>query len=607
MSYADSLVEKLKPETQKMVKEYCDLDIKSDAQDWRWFHKYPAHALMGKIPACKTIIQASFRHFKDTERDDIYVCETATKSIMAWFGFIPIPDGNDAGKPLTLNPPLIWMSVSLIAWRWSSDEYEEMEGERLKMRTAGTRRFKETFNLVARKFSKTTWAAAMGLYLLKKGPFKPRGYTFATTLTQAKEVWGAAVSMIDLSPHLQTDFTHNKITTNSPIISMPKKSGSLIAKAGNSDKQDGLNPIFAVLDECHAITDYNTYGVITSAFGAQEEYLFMIITTAGTVLDGLCTTLHKNALRALDPSDEFEMDTSFFAIFQIDEDDDWSDERAWLKANPSTLYGRPSMQYLRGEYNKALNSFEQKANFLTKHCNKFVNGADKWLDIEVVRNCKNENLKFDDFKHKKCYVGFDRSLGGDVTSLCVLFPDDDGGVTVFWFNLQTQAVVMDSTDYLMKIYQKAEAAGFIRLITESTHIRNEHVKRLIREVYSMLPLCESIGYDPYHMKEVAMDLEDEGLPMLSVSQGPGNMSEPAKKFESMIQDGLFRYNGDTMFEFACTCAVMDLTKFNNMAIYKEDYKNEKIDPLAAFIIALSSATLFTSNSSVYNHRGLTVI
>jgi phage terminase large subunit-like protein len=189
----------------------------------------------------------------------------------------------------------------------------------------------------------------------------------------------------------------------------------------------------------------------------------------------------------------------------------------------------------------------------------------------------------------------------------VLFPDDDGGVTVFWFNLQTQAVVMDSTDYLMKIYQKAEAAGFIRLITESTHIRNEHVKRLIREVYSMLPLCESIGYDPYHMKEVAMDLEDEGLPMLSVSQGPGNMSEPAKKFESMIQDGLFRYNGDTMFEFACTCAVMDLTKFNNMAIYKEDYKNEKIDPLAAFIIALSSATLFTSNSSVYNHRGLTVI
>ena len=109
------------------------------------------------------------------------------------------------------------------------------------------------------------------------------------------------------------------------------------------------------------------------------------------------------------------------------------------------------------------------------------------------------------------------------------------------------------------------------------------------------------------MKEVARDLEEEGLPMLSVSQGAGNLSEPAKKFESLVEDGMLRYNGDTMFNFACECAVMDGTKFNNVAVYKTDYKTEKIDPLVAVIIALSSATLFSSNSSVYNHKELLVI
>jgi len=606
--YKLSLLRRLPVRAQNLVAEYSELDISSKAQDWRWFHKYPAGVLTGKIPACKTIIQAAYRHFMDTERDDIYLCEDARKSILAWFKFTPIPDGPQAGKPLTLNPPLIWMSISLIAWRWSDDEYEEIEGEYVQLKYKGTRRYKEAFCLVGRKFSKTTWAAAMGLYCIKKGHHKSRGYTFATTLDQAREVWGAAASMIDLSPRLQTDFHHNKITSNRPIITMPAKDGSFIAKAGNSDKQDGLNPIFACLDECHAITDFNSYGVVTSAFGAQVEYLFMIITTAGTVLDGLCTTLHANGLRALDPNDEdYTVDTTFYAIFQIDKDDDWDDERAWLKANPSSLYGRPSLQYLREEFAKAVNSFEQKANFLTKHCNKFVSGADKWLDLDKVKLCTVDDLNFDDYKHKKCYIGFDRSLGGDVTSLYVLFPDDDGGITIFGFNIQTQQAVKESGNYLQKIYQKAEESGHIRLISDGSRIRNEHVKQLIRDVYKQLPQCEHIAYDPYKMKEVAMDLEEEGLPMLSVSQGPTNLSEPAKKFEELVENQTLRYNGDTMFNFACECAVMDVTKFNNVAVYKTDYKAEKIDPLIAVIIALSSATLFSTNSSVYNHKGLTVI
>ena len=578
------------------ISQYEYPNLEPGDQDWRWFHKYPHDILTGKVPAGRLMRLAAERHFNDLQRNDLYVDEDVAKSIVLWFKFIPITDGKDAGKPTVLLPWQIWLVVSLIAWKWNENTFDE-DGN--PMRVMGERRFNQCMALVSRKAGKSTLAAGIALYLMRKAGYQPRAYSLATKRDQAKIVLKTAQVMIRLSPRLRSvfDARTNDIMTNND--------GEFKALASDSNSLDGLNPDFISLDECHAIKDRNLYGVVVSAFGAKTEYLNLVITTAGFILDGLCTDLHKNGEAVLEG--RVEQDNYLYAIWQIDKDDDWSDPQSWYKANPGTIYGLPSMRYLHDRYKEASLSFAEKANFLTKHCNLFVNAADKWLDIDKVKACGNPDLDFNDYKDRKCYIGFDRSLAGDVTSLYVLFPEEDGGVTAFGFNLQTQAVVMESTDYLRKIYEKAEGLGHIKLISSSARIRNEHVKRLIREVFGQLPKCEHIAYDPYKMKEVALDLEEEGLPMLAVSQGAGNLSEPAKKFEALIDDKLFRYNGDTMFEFACECAVMDVTKFNNVAVYKTDYKTEKIDPLIAVIIALSSATLFSDNSSVYNHRGLTVI
>jgi len=702
------------------ISKYEFPDVKPFDQNWKWFHKYPHDILTGVVPAGKLMRLAAERHFKDLERNELYVDEQAAKSVVAWFKFVPITDGKDAGRPTTLLPWQIWLVVSLIAWKWNENSFDD-DGNPIHV--VNERRYNQTFILVSRKAGKSTLAAGLMLYLMHKAGYQPRAYSLATKRDQAKIVLKTAQVMINLSPRLKSIFNAR---TNDIITD---KHGEFKALASDSNGLDGLNPDVISLDEClisgtkisnkniedivsgdvvdtyceltktitkgvvgdtyvnrfvgelivvnnlikstpnhpyfvrgewvdaeylnigdvlmqldgsdvvvesirhepfegdvynfevvgthtyfannvlmhncHAIKDRNLYGVVVSAFGAKTEYLNIVITTAGFILDGLCTDLYKNGEAVLEC--RVEQDNYFYAMWQIDKEDDWSDPQCWYKSNPGTIYGLPSMRYLNDRYKEASLSFHEKANMLTKHLNLFVNGADKWLDMDKVQACAIDDLDFEKYKHKKCYIGFDRSLGGDVTSLYVLFPDDDGGITIFGFNIQTQAAVNESTDYLRKIYQKAESEGYIRLIDTATRIRNEHVKQLIRDVYNQLPLCEHIAYDPYKMKEVAMDLEEEGLPVLSVSQGAGNLSEPAKKFESLVEDQLLRYNGDTMFNFACECAVMDVTKFNNVAVYKTDYKTEKIDPLIAVIIALSSATLFSNNSSVYNHKGLTVI
>lgn len=581
------------------LEQYEYPDLKPLEQDWRWGHKYAHDIVTGVIPSGKLIKRACERHFNDLQRDDIYFDVEAAKSIVAWFRFIPITDGFKAGSPTILLPWQIWVVVSLIAWKWNKNTFDD-DGNPLTVK--GQRRFNQAFILLARKGGKTTLAAGIELYLMYKSGYQPRAYSLATKRDQAKILWKAAKVMIKLSPRLKTIF---EVRANE--ILMPAKDGEFKALASDSNSLDGLNPVTASLDECHAIKDRNLYGVIISAFGAQTEYLMLTITTAGFVLDGICTDLHKNGERVLDPDDSVTQDNYFYAIWQIDKGDDWTDPQSWYKSNAGLIYGLPRMQYLLDRFKEAQMSVEEKGNFLTKHCNLFVSGTDKWLDLDKVKECKTE-LEYDEWKNHECYVGLDRALVSDITSASILFPTSDGGAAVFFRNLQSQGAIDNANDYLRGIYLKADVIGDLDVMLGQS-IRDEHVKTMIRELWSELPNCKGFYYDPYHMKQIALDLEEEGIPMISVSQGTGNMSEPAKKLESLISDGLFSYVNSVLFEYACSCAMTSVTRQGNMQVYRDpnNSKVDKIDPLIATIIALSGATLIKQDSSVYNERGMICI
>lgn len=589
------------------IEEYNFPDLIPGDQEWRWCHKYCYDIVKKNITAGKLIKQAAQRHFDDLRRGDIYFDEKAANSVVRWFKFVPITDGFSAGNPTQLSPSQIFIVCSLIAWRWSDNEYEEIEGVRIKTRHKGTRRYNQALILVGRKWGKTTLAAGLKLYLMYKAGHRPRAFSLATKRDQAKEVWGTAKEMVRLSPRLSQLFE-----ARANDILMPSRAGYYKPLASDSKSLDGLNPTCASLDECHAIKDRNLYGVIVSAFGAQLEYLMLVISTAGFILDGLCTDLLKNGERTLDPKDPTKQDNYFYAIYTIDKRDplikghkadDWTDSKNWFKANPDLVYGRPHMKVLRDRYQEACLSTEEKANFLTKHCNVFVSGADKWLDITEVRMNHSPGLSIDDpfYRGRKCYVSLDRARIHDLCSFCVLFPTDDGGLDLFWINLLPMKTIENVSDYLKAIYKKALESGDLRAVTTAT-VTDEAIKKVFAELKEKFN-PESNSYDPWHMREICEDLEGIGYPMIAVSQGTGNMSEPAKKLEGLIKETLIRYDS-VLFEYACGCAMMNMTRKNNMEIYRENDKVDKIDPLISAIIGLSAATLFKVETNVYESRGM---
>lgn len=569
-------------------------ELKPLDQDWRWFHQYPHDVLTGKIPAGKLIKQACQRHFDYVQRENVYFDEEAAKSIVNWFKYIPITDGKDAGKPTILLPWQIWVVVSLIAWKWNENTYDQ-DGNQLHV--LHERVFNQAFILISRKGGKTTIAAGIVLYLMYKSGYQPRAFSLATKRDQAKILWKTAKVMIKLSPQLRKVFE-----ARANDILLPNKEGEFRALASDSNSLDGLNPIVATLDECHAVKDRNLYDVIVSAFGAQTEYLMLTITTAGFILDGLCTELYNNGKRVLDPFDELQQDNYFYAIWQIDKDDDWCDPKNWYKANAGLIYGLPSMRYLKDRHLEASLSTEAKANFLTKHCNVFVSSSDMWLDMNEVRECRDTTLSIDDYLGEKCYVAIDRARIHDICSFTLLFPNrDNGGAEVFWINLLPQKTVDNVSDFLRAIYHKALDEDDLRTVMTQT-VTDEQIKRVIDEIDQKFDV-ETIAYDPWHMREIAEEMEGLGYPMLSVSQGTGNMSEPAKKLEGLIKEKTIRYNSG-LFEYACSCAMMNMTRKNNMEVYRVNDKTDKIDPLISLIISLSSATLFKAEKNVYEYRGM---
>lgn len=585
------------------IEQYAYPDLVPLQQDWRWCHKYAYDVITGKILSCKRMKQVALRHFRDLKNPDFYFDEEAALSIVTWFKFCPIVKGAKAGSPTVLDPSQIFIVCSLIAWKWSEDkyEYDEDTGQEIQVRHAHKRRYNQLYAQVSRKWGKTTLIAGLKLYLMYKYEFGPRVFSLATKKDQAKEVWNVAKKMIKLSPRLSRVFD-----ARANDILMPSTEGEFKALASDSNSLDGLDPMAACLDECHAIKDRNLYGVLISAFGSNEggEFLFSVITTAGFILNGLCTDLYKNGCRVLDPHDEVEQDNYFYCIFEIDQGDDWSDEKVWYKSNPGLVYGRPSLSYIRDRYKEATMSVEEKGNFLTKHCNLFVNGSDKWLDVGKFKRCAS-TLEMSEYRDRKCWIGFDRAQVSDITSASVLFPTDTGGCDVFVFNIQSEGAVKESPDYLRNVYGKAVSSDDIDL-KPGEYIRNGMVEEMIRELTSYFTKYEGVGYDPYHMKEVALTLEEEGINMVSVSMGAGNVSEPAKKLEMMIGEGSFRYHESVLLEYAAGCAMIATTKFGNSMVYRDpgNVRMDKIDPLIATILALSMATLTKVEKNVYEERGL---
>ena len=321
-------------------------------------------------------------------------------------------------------------------------------------------------------------------------------------------------------------------------------------------------------------------------------------------MDGVC--IHeRNHIR--DVNSNLEKVDGYFGIeFAIDDKDNWEEEKNWSKANPSLGYA-VSMNKIRGEYVRAKSSAVNRKDFLTKFLNVFVNTNDApYLDLlHMQMTCARSDLDIKNYLGRKCYIGLDLAQKIDLAALSILFPEDDGSVTIFQRHYLPEHALDAATPARYEAYNQWEEDGNLT-VTAGAATDYDYIKAEILHCAKHYDL-QMVGYDPYSASQFAISLEKSNIEMVEVKQGISHLSEPAKMVQSLIAQGKLNYDeDDKAFEWCCANAVCFKDINENMKVLKDKSKpHDKIDSIIAVIIGMQLCELKTAaTKNPYRVRGL---
>lgn len=531
--------------------------------------------LRGEVVVGEFVFLAVLRHYEDLEsgagRGIVFSAAHAWHCI-SWIEtqFHHIK-GKDARTPLVLDPWQRFFTAVLFGWR----------------RTATMlRRFRTGYEEVARKNGKSTWKAGVADYLfLMDREIGAEVYTIATTREQAMSVFKPALENYKRRAKRSRRFARSvKIYDGTNQERVTANSGVFKPLPANAESLDGLNPSAIVVDELHAHRTREVWDVMESALGARLQPLISAITTAGYILDGICTEIRGYLVSIL--RGDVQDDTFFGYIFTLDDGDDPFDPAVWPKANPS-LGSAKTHEYMVAQATKAKELPSSKANYLTKDLNVWVNGAMSWFDIRVWDE---GGAKFNarELAGRRCFGGLDLSSTRDLTSFVLVFPpdDEDGEWHVLAWVFCPQSKVDEQSKSDAAPYAKWKEQGWLR-VTEGDVLDYKVVRATVIEACRVFD-AEEIAFDVWNATHLANELLEEDVPMVQLPQNFGGLSPGSKLLERLVYGGRLRHNANPVLRWCASNVSLLLDTNENIRPNKKTSEG-RIDPIVATCMAMTRA------------------
>lgn len=535
-------------------------------------YQYAEDVRAGVVPVCRLTRLAVDRWFRDLETAGgrgLHFDENAAARVFRFSGYCRQYEGEFAGLPLELQGWQCFEIANIFGW----------------LREDGTRRFRVAYIRVPRKNGKTTKVAYVGCYgLLADGEGGPRVYSAATKRDQAKELYDAALAMLEQSPKLSS-----MVRPYADRVACPRNRGRLQALSKDSKSMDGLNVHYGLIDELHAHPTSAVWDVVKSARGARKQPLIIAITTAGFIPDGVDADQLSYATRVLEGAVD---DDSYFAlIYTVDDPEKWDQESEWRKANPNWGVS-VNPDDMREQYRMALEIPTERIEFMTKRLNIAMRGEAKWMNLERLKRCE---IDYDDqapwsgnheFKGAAAWGGLDLSSVEDMTALTFTITQKSKTRTFVRVYLPQGALDrrLAKGD---KSLERFVVTGHLQLTPGET-VDYEYIKRDLREALSYFDV-QAIAFDRWNSNQLVNDMLAEGAPMIEFGQGFGSMSAPMKELMVRVLNQQLEYSNPLFY----WCAANLVTETNPAGDIKPDKSKvkEKIDAAVATVMALGMMIL----------------
>ncbi|KVN36784.1 terminase [Burkholderia pyrrocinia] len=480
--------------------------------------------------------------------------------------------GKLARTPLKLDAWQMFSTAVRMGWR---------------RRSSGLRRFRTSYEEVARKNGKSTWKAGEADYLfLMDREIGAEVYTIATTREQAMSVFKPALENYKRRAKRSPQFARSvKIYDGTNQERIVAGGGVFKPLPANAESLDGLNPSAIFVDELHAHRTREVWDVMESALGAREQPFIGAITTSGYILDGICTEIRGYLVQIL--RGDIVDDTFFGMIFTLDDGDDPFDPAVWRKANPS-LGSAKTHEYMVAQATKAATLPSAKANYLTKDLNIWVNGAMSWFDIRIWDL---GGVPFDprELRGRTCFGGLDLSSTRDLTSFALVFPPDDldnGEWFVLVWIFCPQAKVDEQSHSDAAPYAKWKDAGWLT-VTEGNVLDYAAVRRTIKAACSVFDVQE-VAFDVWNATHLANELMEDDVPMVQVPQNFSGLTPGSKLLERLVYSNRFRHNANPVYRWCASNVSLLLDTNENIRPNKKTSEG-RIDPIVATCMAMTRA------------------
>ncbi|MBQ8323221.1 MAG: hypothetical protein IJX91_04570 [Clostridia bacterium] len=495
-------------------------------------------------------VKNNVRQIKELiSRKNVYYKEADPLAFQDFARMFRHREGEWAGEPIELNREQKYIVACILGIKIYDKKKERY-----------IRYFTEMDLFVARKWGKDTFIVPLIAYFvgIDKEP-SALCQIVAENLTQSKRTYKLIQKNIE-DGDLSEWFVENK---TEKYIYCPYTEGEIHYLSGRSKGKDGPNPSVGVANEVHEITSFNQYTALKSGMGARSQPMMIVISSAGITPESLYETLHERNRKFLKKTKLGANDRIFALMFGIDDTDDYRDETTWIKANPAMYEGRPSMSYLRQQFEDCKNDPVLLNNFIAKQLNRQIGASIDYFDMVAIKNAMRKVLKTD-FDNTYAVGGVDLAETTDLCNATAQILTKEGK----FIYLQAYFIAADclarnsakdKQDYqrMTNLGTENRVTSELVIITPGAYVQKEYVTRwfvMLRDEFQINFL--KIGYDRALSKEWLTDMQENGFShekviynkedhtterdygiLTEVAQGGWTLSEPIKIVKSLFDSG----------------------------------------------------------------------
>lgn len=529
--------------------------------------KYAQDIVSGNIAAGSYIVKACKRFLDWFERDDIDFNYDVVDKKIRLISKLKLQEG----PAFELLPFQQFIFANLFGWYYVNYPDERVVSNALI--------------LTARKNGKSVLGAAIALACaIGDGVKAPEIAFIANSSKQAGMLFKYCRRLIkSIDPNEKLfHYTRN-------LITIPDLDGTIDVLASDTSRLDGRSDSCFIQDEAHAAKSSEIWDVLKTGQGARKNPLAVSITTAGFLI-GEEYPLYAMCSHCKDMLDKKLNDDTFFAaLYQMDEDDDWKDEKNWIKANPA-LGHTLQMKYLREQAQTAEQQPSREVSIKTKNFNIWCQGANTWLRDEDIKACM-QNVDLQKLVGHQCYAGVDLSAVSDLTAWSVMFPPDASR------DYYPDKFIFKSLCYLPEETietspNRDQYKTFVRtkdLIKTPGNVVDYDIILEDQQSVDQAMVVQTWAYDSYNATQWALNAQAKGMNLVPFSQSLSNFNRPTKEFERLLKQGKIIIDASLLTLWCFRNVELKFDWNDNVKPVKAnlDLQN-KIDPVISMLEALGA-------------------